>query len=79
MKRVILVIETPGNIRVIGYDYDKIEPLDYTIDLQNTTNLKQTIKQLINELHSQGYDTRILRRYFKKKFGERKRGGSRHG
>lgn len=79
MKRVIFVVETPTWIRILGYDYQGESSLDVTIDLQNTANLKQVIKQLISELHGQGYDTRILRRFFRKKFGERKRGGLRHG
>ena len=75
MKRVILVVETPTWIRILGYDYQGEASLDVTIDLQNTANLRQVIKQLINELRGQGYDIRVLRRYFKKKFSQRRGGG----
>ena len=67
MKRVILVIETPGTIRIIGYDYDKAEPLDHIIDLKRSPDPLGDLEEIVYRLENRGFDTRILKRFIKRK------------
>ncbi|RLF06752.1 MAG: hypothetical protein DRJ60_04020 [Thermoprotei archaeon] len=79
MKKVLFIIETPGRIRLIGYNYDDLEPVEHELDLENIQNIREEIEYIMELLKAQGFDTRLLRRWIRKRFGQRKHGGSRYG
>ncbi|RLG28648.1 hypothetical protein DRN98_09410 [Methanosarcinales archaeon] len=79
MKKVLFVIETPGKVRIIAYDYEKLEPRDYEIDLEKEFTPEERIKEIIDELENKKYDTRILKQFLKKRGKKLRRGFLRHG
>lgn len=79
MKRVIFVIETPTKVKIIAYDYDKLEPREYEIDLEKEFVPEERIKEIMYELENKKYDTRVLRRFLKKRGKYLRRGALRHG
>lgn len=79
MKRVVFVVETPQKIRIIAYDYGKMEGKDYEIDLEKEFTPEERIKELIRELEFKGYDTRVLKRFLEKRGKYLRRGFLRHG
>lgn len=79
MRKVLFVIETPGKVRIIAYDFEKLEPRDYEIDLEKEFEPEARIKEIIDELENKKYDTRILKRFLKKRGKSLRRGALRHG
>ncbi|MCD6093195.1 MAG: hypothetical protein J7J51_00115 [Candidatus Omnitrophica bacterium] len=79
MKRVLFVVETPENIRIITYDYGKMEGKEYVIDLEKEFTPEERIKEIIAELENKKYDTRILKQFLKKRGKKLRRGALRHG
>ena len=79
MKRVLFGVETPENIRIITYDYGKMEGKEYVIDLEKEFTPEERIKEIIRELEFKGYDTRVLKRFLKKRGKKLRRGALRHG
>ena len=79
MKRVIFVIETPTKVKIIAYDYDKLEPLDQEIDLEKEFAPEERIKDILQDLEFKGFDTTVLKRYLKKRGKKLRRGALRHG
>jgi len=79
MKRVLFVVETPRKVRIIAYDYEKLEPMDYEIDLEKEFTPEERIKEIIQELEFKKYDTRVLKRFLKKRGKKLRRGPLRHG
>ena len=79
MKKVLFVIETPRKVRIIAYDFDNLEPYDYEIDLEKEFMPEARIKDIINKLENKKFDTRILKRFLKKRGKKLRRGVLRHG
>lgn len=62
MKRVVLVINTPDQIRVIVRDQGTGEMEDYVIHKKKAKNLELSLKMLESSLRNNGVDTLILYR-----------------